>query len=216
MGISLNPGHYLLQARSLEPDNPKFAYLHGEYLIKEKKPTKAIDYIESFLSEFGPDANLQNLLALAYLNLENIEKAEESIGNALSKLPRSKDFLRTAFLIKKAKGDKISAFHFLERIVRMDEQPFQTFDIFWEMAQLLDSKTEIKKKINLLEISLSLNHKNTHVLEELILTYCEIIETGIPKSEKAQFVKDLYRLKNNPMLPNLTPLTLQKLALIVG
>lgn len=181
--------YHLLKALELDPKNPKAAYLHSKLLLDQGSPNAAVDFINSYLAEFGSHPDLHKLLALAYLQIGMIEKAEESISQALIQLPRSTDILHAAFRIKKAKGDKFSAFHFLERIIRHDDQSVETY---WEMAQLLDPQTEAEKRINVLEISYSIDSKNFKIFKELLISYCDWFEGTLPLKEQQSYKKTFF------------------------
>ena len=111
---------------------------------------------------------------------KDFSNAEDANGNALSKSPRDKDFLETAFRIKEAKGDKFSALHFLERIIRYGTD---SFEIYWEMSKLLTDPAERIKRINVLEIAHSLSPSNHKIYKTLISSYCDYFESI--KSNKA-------------------------------
>ena len=162
---SYDPIDYLKRSLELNPKNYKAAQLHATYLISKGSFAEAVNYLHQFLSNFEEQAHLRNLLASAYLHLNKIEEAEESIHRALSYEPRSKDILYTAFLIKKKKGDKFSALHFLERILSLNDQ---SIEILYEMAELLDSNTELIRKINVLEVAYASDPRNRKVFQELI------------------------------------------------
>ena len=162
---SYDPIDYLKRSLELNPKNYKAAQLHATYLISKGSFGEAVNYLHQFLSNFEEQAHLRNLLASAYLHLNKIEEAEESIHRALSYEPRSKDILYTAFLIKKKKADKFSALHFLERILSLNDQ---SIEILYEMAELLDSNTELIRKINVLEVAYASDPRNRKVFQELI------------------------------------------------
>jgi tetratricopeptide (TPR) repeat protein len=162
---SYDPIDYLKRSLELNPNNYKAAQLHAAYLISKGSFGEAVNYIHQLLSKFEEQAHLRNLLASAYLHLNKIEEAEDSIHRALSYEPRSKDILYTAFLIKKKKGDKFSALHFLERILSLNDQ---SIEILYEMADLLDSNTELIRKINVLEVAYASDPRNRKVFQELI------------------------------------------------
>ena len=162
---SYDPIDYLKRSLELNPKNYKAAQLHATYLISKGSFGEAVNYLHQFLSNFEEQAHLRNLLASAYLHLNKIEEAEESIHKALSYEPRSKDILYTAFLIKKKKGDKFSALHFLERILSLNGQ---SIEILYEMAELLDYNTELIRKINVLEVAYASDPRNRKVFQELI------------------------------------------------
>ena len=105
---------------------------------------------------------------------KDFSNAEDANGNALSKSPRNKGFLETAFRIKEAKGDKFSALHFLERIIRYGTE---SFEIYWEMSNLLTDPAERIKRINVLEIAHSLNQSNHKIYKTLIGSYCDYFES---------------------------------------
>ena len=202
MDVSFDPMHHLGKALELDPLNTNAAILHAKLLILRGEECAAISFTEKFLARFGPHPNLYNLHALACLKNSRIAEAEESISNALAELPRSKEILHTAFLIKKAKGEKFSAYHFLERIIRIDDQCFETF---WEMAKLLDKNSEISKIINLLEIAYSLNCKNFKIFKELVHCYDQQTEhLSIDHLDK-QIINDLRRHTQNPFFIKLNP-----------
>jgi tetratricopeptide (TPR) repeat protein len=165
MDPSYDPIDYLKRSLELNPKNYKAAQLHATYLISKRNFGEAVNYLNQFLSNFEEQAHLRNLLASAYLHLNKIEEAEESIHRALSYEPRSKEILYTAFLIKKKKGDKFSALHFLERILSLNDQ---SIEILYEMAELLDSNAELLRKINVLEVAYASDPRNRKVFQELI------------------------------------------------
>lgn len=171
-----DPAYYLEKALQLDPRNKKVAQLHADLLIKNGDYVAAIKFLKAFQSEqVSKQPEIINLLAIAYLKTKDIENAEILINEALSESPRSKSLLHTAFLIKKTRGDKFSAIHFLERIIRFNAN--DTF-AYWELSQLLDGEDELVKKINLLEIVHSLNLQNLKFLKELILGYCKIFKVN--------------------------------------
>ena len=174
MGEIFDPTYYLDKALQLDPKNKKVAQLHVMLLIEKKDYAAAIEFLKCFQSDHGnQEPEINNLLAIAYLKANDIENAEISINQALSESPRSKTLLHTAFLIKKSRGDKFSAIHFLERIIRSDDN---NITAYWELSQLLDREDELVKRINLLEIVYSLDSQNLKFLKELILGYCNIFK----------------------------------------
>ena len=170
MKSCFDPTYHLVRALELEPAHDKAALLRAKLLIQKNEISATIDFIESYQVQYGTHPELNNQLAIAYLERDDIEKADEVISQALFESPRSVDILKTSFLIKKRKGDKFSALHFLERIIRYDEN---LSEIYWEMAKLLDSKTDLAKKINILEIAHSLDSENVIFFEELLITYLQ-------------------------------------------
>jgi tetratricopeptide (TPR) repeat protein len=199
--MSLDPMYHLVKALELEPQNPEITHLQAKLLLDQGKEHSAVALIQSFLTKFGNNPDLHNLLALAYLRTGSIEQAEESINLALSHSPRSKAVLYTAFLIKKAKGDRFSAYHFLERIIRYDDQ---SFEIYWEMSQLIDHKAEAQKKINLLEICYTLNPKNLNIFKELMTCYCDWFEVNPQKSDLPPSTKTFLDHSNSPLFAKLS------------
>ncbi len=188
MGFSMDPVYYLIKSLELDPHNLEAAHLYAKILIDNGKALKAIEFLKSLLVRVGDQPNLQNILALANLKINKYEEAEVCINLALSACPRSEKFLHTAFLVKKAKGDKISAQHYLERIIRNGNE---SYEMFWEMAKLMDDKSELKKRINILEITFSLNSKDPKIYEELILSYNKWF-TSEPVQTKDEYLKKAF------------------------
>ena len=178
--VDLDPMKHLAKALQLDPANQQAAYLFAETLIRKKDTLKAILFLKDFHYNHGLSETLHNLLAKAYLVEKDFSNAEDANGNALSKSPRDKDFLETAFRIKEAKGDKFSALHFLERIIRYGTD---SFEIYWEMSKLLTDPAERIKRINVLEIAHSLSPSNHKIYKTLISSYCDYFESI--KSNKA-------------------------------
>lgn len=172
--VDLDPMKHLAKALQLDPANPQAAYLFAETLIQKKDTLKAIHFLKDFHYSHGLSDTLHNLLAKAYLVEKDFSNAEDANGNALSKSPRNKGFLETAFRIKEAKGDKFSALHFLERIIRYGTE---SFEIYWEMSNLLTDPAERIKRINVLEIAYSLNQSNHKIYKTLIGSYCDYFES---------------------------------------
>jgi tetratricopeptide (TPR) repeat protein len=119
------------------------------------------------------------------LHLNKIEEAEQSIHRALSHEPRSKDILYTAFLIKKKKGDKFSALHFLDRILSLNDQ---SIEILYEMAELLDSDTELVRKINVLDVANATDPKNRKIFQELIACFLKYFENTPKENFNPQII----------------------------
>ena len=178
--VDLDPMKHLEKALQLDPASPQSAYLFAKTLIQKKDSLKAINFLQDFHKNHGLSDNLYNLLAKAYLVEKDFSNAEDANGNALSKSPRDREFLETAFRIKEAKGDKFSALHFLERIIRYGTE---SFEIYWEMSNLLTDPAERIKRINVLEIAHSLNQSNVKIYKTLIGSYCDYFESI--KSSKA-------------------------------
>ena len=172
--VDLDPMKHLEKALQLDPASPQSAYLFADTLIQNKDSLKAIHFLNDFHKNYGLSENLFNLLAKAYLIEKDFSNAEDANGNALSKSPRNKGFLETAFRIKEAKGDKFSALHFLERIIRYGTE---SFEIYWEMSNLLTDPAERVKRINVLEIAHSLNQSNHNIYKTLIGSYCDYFES---------------------------------------
>lgn len=203
MGEYFDPTYYLDKALQLDPKNKKVAQLHANLLIDKEEYVAAIEFLKSFQSDHGtqePDIN--NLLANAYLKANDIENAEASISQALSESPRSISLLKTAFLIKKSIGDKFSAIHFLERIIRLDDN---NTSAYWELSQLLDNEDELVKRINLLEIVYSLDFQNLRFLKELILNYCNIFKTDRSLFKINKYNDALLEHAKNPKFEKLSP-----------
>ena len=172
--VYLDPMKHLEMALQLDPASTQSAYLFAKTLIKKNDSLKAIHFLQNFHKNHGLSETLYNLLAKAYLVEKDFSNAEDANGNALSKSPKNKEFLETAFRIKKAKGDKFSALHFLERIIRYGTE---SFEIYWEMSNLLTDPAERIKKINVLEIAHSLNQSNHKIYKTLIGSYCDYFES---------------------------------------
>ena len=206
MKSCFDPNYHLVRALELEPAHKKAALLRAKLLIQKNEISAAIDFIESYQVKYGTFPELNNELAIAYLEGDDIEKADEVISQALCKSPRSVDILNTSFLIKKRKGDKFSALHFLERIIRYDENNSQ---FYWEMAKLLDGKTDLPKKINILEIAYSLDLKNVILFEELLISYLERFKEVPSEDIKKEINKLLDEHSKNPLF-TLVKLTLKK------
>lgn len=212
MGKCFDPIHHLVKALELEPHHHKAALMHAKLLLHRGEAHTAITFIKNFLDQSTSQPDLQNLLARAYLKTGNMQKAEEAVNQALSELPRSKEVLLTAFKIKKAKGDKFSALHFLERIIRYDDK---SFEIFWEMALLLDRNTETKKRINILEISHSLNPQSLEIFEELLVTYKDHLAKASSYEKDPLSIKAVTEHSRNPLFFNLSPKLQKSILLIV-
>ena len=187
---SYDPIDYLKRSLELNPKNYKAAQLHATYLISKGSFGEAVNYLHQFLSNFEEQAHLRNLLASAYLHLNKIEEAEESIHRALSYEPRSKEILYTAFLIKKKKGDKFSALHFLERILSLNDQ---SIEILYEMAELLDSNTELVRKINVLEVAYASDPRNRKVFQELIECLLKYFEDTPKENFDPQIIREFLK-----------------------
>ena len=186
MDPSYDPIYYLKRSLELNPGNFNAAHLLANYLIGEGRFRKAINYLNQFLHNFEEQALLRSLLAKAYLHLNKIEEAEESIHIALLQEPRSKDILFTAFLIKKKKGDKFSALHFLERILSLNDQ---SNEILYEMAELLDSNTELRRKINVLDIAYASNPGNRKFFQKLIECYLKYFDLTAKENLELQMIR---------------------------
>lgn len=186
MDPSYDPIYYLKRSLELNPGNFNAVHLLANYLISEGSFRKAINYLNQFLHNFEEQALLRSLLAKAYLHLNKIEEAEESIQIALSQEPRSKDILFTAFLIKKKKGDKFSALHFLERILSLHDQ---SNEILYEMAELLDSNTELRRKINVLDIAYASNPGNRKFFQKLIECYLKYFDLTAKENLEIQMIR---------------------------
>ena len=206
MKSCFDPTYHLVRALELEPTHQKAALLRAKLLIQKNEISAAIDFIESYQIQYGTYPELNNQLAIAYLERDDIEKADEVISQALCESPRSVDILKTSFLIKKRKGDKFSALHFLERIIRYDENLSETY---WEMAKLLDSKTDLAKKINILEITHSLDSENVIFFEELLITYLQKFREVPSGDIKKEIKKHLDEHSRKPLF-TLVELTLKK------
>jgi tetratricopeptide (TPR) repeat protein len=206
MKSCFDPTYHLVRALELEPAHDKAALLRAKLLIQKNEISATIDFIESYLIQYGTHSELNNQLAIAYLERDDIEKADEVISQALCESPRSVDILKTSFLIKKRKGDKFSALHFLERIIRYDENLSETY---WEMAKLLDSKTDLAKKINILEITHSLDSENVIFFEELLISYLQRFKEVPSEDIKKEIKKHLYEHSRKPLF-TLVELPLKK------
>ena len=201
MGLNLDPIHYLSRSLELDPSHIEAASLRSKILINSGEAELAIQFLKSFLSKSSEHSKLHNLLALAYLKCGQVDKADSAVCEALAINPRSKDALYTASQIRKAKGDKFSAYHFLERIMRYGECSSETL---WEMSMLIDDKTELKKKVNLLEIALSLNCNDNKIFEELMITYCKLHDQTNSSNEVTNLHKTLIEHTNNLCFSNLS------------
>ena len=201
MGHNLDPIHYLSRSLELDPFHIEAASLRSKIFIDSGEAELAIQFLKSFLSKSTEHSKLYNLLALAYLNCGQVDKADTAVCEALAINPRSKDALYTAFQIRKAKGDKFSAYHFLERIMRYGEC---SSEILWEMSKLIDDKTELKKKVNLLEIALSLNCNDEKIFGELMITYCILLDQTQSSNEETNLHKNLIEHTNNLCFLNLS------------
>ncbi len=206
MKSCFDPTYHLVRALELEPTHQKAALLRAKLLIQKNEISAAIDFIESYQIQYGTYPELNNQLAIAYLEGDDIEKADEVINQALCESPRSVDILKTSFLIKKRKGDKFSALHFLERIIRYDEN---LSEIYWEMAKLLDSKTDLAKKINILEITHSLDSENVIFFEELLISYLQRLKE-VPSEDIKKEIKRLLDEHSRIPLFTLVKLPLKK------
>jgi len=187
---SYDPIDYLKRSLELNPKNYKAAQLHATYLIRKGSFGEAVNYLHQFLGNFEEQAHLRNLLASAYMHLNKIEEAEESIHRALSYEPRSKEVLYTAFLIKKKKGDKFSALHFLERILSLNDQ---SIEILYEMAEMLDSNTELKRKINVLDVAYASDTRNRKVFQELIECFLKYFDDTPKESFDPKIIREFLK-----------------------
>jgi len=201
MGHNLDPIHYLSRSLELDPLHIDAATLRSKILIDTGEAELAIQFLKSFLNKSSEHSKLHSLLAQAYLNCGQLDKANTAICEALAINPRSKDALYTASLIRKAKGDKFSAYHFLERIIRNGES---SSEILWEMSMLIDDRTELEKKVNLLEIALSLDCNDTKIFGELMITYCKLLDQNQSSNEVTNFHKTLIEHTNNLCFSNLS------------
>ena len=186
MDPSYDPIYYLKRSLELNPGNCHAAHLHANYLIGEGSFRKAVHYLNQFLHNFDEQSLLRNLLAKSYLHLNKIEEAEESIHIALTHEPRSKEILYTAFLIKRKKGDKFSALHFLERILSLHEQ---SSEVLYDMAELLDSNTELVRKINVLDIGYASNPGNRKFFQKLIECYLKYFDVTANEDLHPQMIR---------------------------
>jgi tetratricopeptide (TPR) repeat protein len=200
MGRNLDPLHYLSRSLELDPCHIEAACLRSKLLIDSGKAELAIEFLKSFLTKSNQHSQPHNFLALAYLNSGQVDAADIAISEALAINPRSMDALYTASQIRKAKGDKFSAYYYLERIMRNGEH---SSEILWEMSSLIDDKTERKKKINLLEIALSLNSNDAKIFGELMITYSKLFDESLPPNELSNIQKTLIEHTNNLCFQNL-------------
>jgi len=175
MALSYDPLNYLRRSLELNPSHQDAAYMYAKYLIQNREFLEAVTYLNHFINNFEENSRLRNLLAQAFLQLEKFDEAQNSVNIALSHTPRSINVLHTAFVIKKAIGDKFSALHFLERIVSLGDP---SVEILCEMADLLDCTTELERKINILDIAYSINPKNREIFDQLAVSFLKYFKNN--------------------------------------
>jgi len=206
MCFSIDPAYYLDRAIDINPDHFSATLLRAEILIDQGCATAAISLVNTYLSKNGDQPELLNFLANHYLTEGQIDAAESYNNKALIKKPRSYESLYTGFLIKKTQGDKFSAIHFLERIMRDDDH---SFDVYWQMSQLLDEPEELTKKVTLLEIAFSMNARG-EIFLQLINGYLDLIASDHSKQNSTTYCVQLSEYISNPQFKDLPKSTQQR------
>ena len=67
MKSCFDPTYHLVRALELEPTHDKAALLRAKLLIQKNEISAAIDFMESYQIQYGTYPELNNQLAIAYL-----------------------------------------------------------------------------------------------------------------------------------------------------
>ena len=198
-----NPIWHLKNALKADPQHSNSIVLYANNLLDKGKIDEAYSLIKESSTELQNLPIIKNLLAKIYVEIEKLDLAELTINEALSNLPKSIDLLYTAYSIKRKKGDKYSALHYLERILRIDDN---LSNIYVEMAELSSEPHEIIRKLSLLEIAHSLDAESKNVfyclIETFVTYFCSTddsnIESDLWNRFKEHVNSEIYKKLGNP------------------
>jgi len=164
----LNAQKYYLKSLEAQQDNYESLQLLGALLHKQKKHSKAIDYLRRSLSISPKQAHVSNTLANAYLANGNIDSALNEYEQAISIKADYFDPYINLFRCFVNQRDDERAADILGRAKRYFPQHWR---VFYFQAQLFRAKYDYKQSIDCLEQSNVLSPNNHLILHDLGLSY---------------------------------------------
>lgn len=124
---------YLLKAQSLAPENEGLQLAYINLLLKQERFEDAIKIIEEALSQEQVDPQFYWDAALAYDQLENYEKADDSFKQAHSFLNQNKDFLKSYIYFLRESGERLAIKSILSEYLLLDPSDGEMLEFLEEI-----------------------------------------------------------------------------------
>ena len=96
----------------------------------------------------------------------------------------------------------------MERILSLNDQ---SIEILYEMAELLDSNTELVRKINVLEVAYASDPRNRKVFQELIECFLKYFEDTPKENYDPQIIREFLKHLEKGVPSYFPSLTCQKI-----